>query len=87
MSLATLGWGVVWAALGASKLGWAPPELWVYVLAGIPAAAGLVYALMTIRARRAWLYMAAIALFANGSLLALPFAFGPEFHSALQGAQ
>lgn len=87
MTLATLGWAIVWSALGASKLGWTPPEVWVYALAGIPAAAGLVYALMTIRARRAWLYMAAIAVFANGSLLALPLAFGPEFHSALLGSR
>ncbi len=86
MTLATLGWAIVWAALGVSKLGWRPPEMGVYILAGIPAAAGLGYAVLTIRAKRAWLYMAGIALFANGSLLALPFAFGPEFRSALLGS-
>jgi len=85
MTLATLGWAIVWASLGASKLGWSPPVTWVYVLAGIPAAAGLGYALMTVRAKRAWLYMAAIAIFANGTLLALPLAFGPEFEAALLG--
>ena len=83
MTLATIGWGIVWGALGAAKLGWHPNEQWTYAIAAAPALLGLGYALMTVRARRAWLFMAAIAVFANGSLLALPFLFGPEFSAAL----
>lgn len=84
MTLATFGWGVVWGALGLAKLGiWEAPVRGVYTLAAMPAALGIAYALATVRARRAWVFMAAIALFANGSLLALPFVFGPEFSTAL----
>ena len=84
MTLATLGWSVVWGALGLSKLGvYVAPERAVYLLAGLPALAGVAYAVASVRARRPWLFMAAIALFANGSLLALPLVFGPEFREAL----
>lgn len=83
MTFATVAWGIVWGSLGVSKLGWHIPETWVYAVAFLPASIGLAYALMTVRAKRAWLFMAVIAVFANGSLLALPFLFGREFADAL----
>ena len=86
MTLATFGWGVIWGALASSKLGWTPPITWIYLAAMIPGSLGLFYAFFTIRARRAWLFMAVVALFANGSLVALPFLFDAEFRSALESA-
>ena len=83
MTLATLGWSVVWGTLAAAKLGWVAPARWVYVIAALPALAGVWYALLTIRARKIWLLMAAVALFANGTLIALPFLFDEEFRAAL----
>ena len=80
---ATLGWGVVWGALGLSKLGAIAPSLrLVCTLAAMPAVLGLAYALATLRARRAWVFMASIAVFANGSVLALPWIFGEELSAA-----
>ena len=73
----------VWGALGLSKLEvWEPPLRAIYTAAAIPAILGLAYALASVRAKRPWLLMAAVALFANGSLLALPHLFGPELNAA-----
>ena len=83
MTLATLGWGVVWGALALAKMGWSAPVQWIYGLAAIPALAGLWYSLLTIRAKRVWLVMAVVALFANGTLLALPFLFDADLRAAL----
>lgn len=83
MTLATLGWGVVWASLGLSRLGVQVPPLVIYGVSGLLAAAGFAYGVLTMRSRRAWLYMAAVALFANGTLLALPFVFHAELEAAL----
>ena len=83
MTLATIGWGFSWGSLAVAKIGWAPPAGWIYAAAGIPGVLGLVYAFLTIRARRTWLFMALIAIFANGSLVALPFLFDAEFLDAL----
>lgn len=83
MTLATLGWGIVWGALALAKLGLAVPVQWIYGLAAIPAIAGLWYSFLTVRARRAWLAMAVAAVFANGTLLALPFLFDAELRAAL----
>lgn len=83
MTLATVGWGVIWVSLASAKWGWTPPAAWIYTVAGIPAVLGLIYAFMTIRARRIWLFMALVAIFANGSLVALPFLFDAEFRDAL----
>lgn len=83
MTLATVGWGIVWGALGLSKLGALEPPLRVVcTLAAMPAMLGLAYALATFRVRRAWVFMAAIALFANGTLLVLPWVFGAELAAA-----
>ena len=84
MTLATLGWGVVWGALAFAKMGWSAPVQWVYGLAAIPAFAGLWYSLLTIRAKRVWLVMALVAVFANGTLLALPFLFDADLRAALE---
>ena len=46
-------------------------------------AAGFGYGFLTVRARKAWLLMALMALFANGTLLLLPFAFDAELQAAL----
>ena len=86
MTLATFGWGVIWGALASSKLGWTPPILWIYLAAITPGSLGLVYALLTVRARKAWLFMVLVAVFANGSLVALPFLFDAEFRSVLYGS-
>lgn len=83
MTLATLGWALVWGSFALAKLGWAPRAEWVYVLAAGPAAVGMGYAVLSARARRAWLFMALVAVFANGSLLGLPFLFDEEVRSAL----
>ena len=83
MTLATFGWGVIWGALASSKLGWTPPVHWIYLAAMGPGTLGLVYALLTVRARRAWVFMALVAIFANGSLVALPFLFDAEFRTVL----
>ena len=83
MTLATVGWGLIWASLAVAKLGWTPPAPWIYAAAGVPGILGLIYALLTVRARRTWLFMAVVAIFANGSLVALPFLFDVEFRDAL----
>lgn len=83
MTLATIGWAVVWGALAVAKLGWSAPVGWVYGLSAVPALGGIWYAFLTIRAHRAWLTMATVALFANGTLLALPFLFDEELRAAL----
>ncbi len=84
MILATLGWGVLWLSLLAHKLGWWHPSAsalqWV---ASAPAAVGALYALVTVRARRTWLFVAGIALFANVSLLLVPALFADELRLLL----
>jgi hypothetical protein len=72
MTLATFGWGVIWGALASSKLGWTPPILWIYLAAMTPGTLGL-------------LFMVLVAVFANGSLVALPFLFDAEFRIVLYG--
>lgn len=83
MAFATVGWGVIWASLAASKLGWTPPLKGIYALSGIPGLVGVWFALLTVRARPAWLLMAGLALFANGTLVAMPFLFDEELREAL----
>ena len=39
--------------------------------------------LATMRARRTWIFMTTVALFANASLLALPLVFDEDFRAAL----
>jgi hypothetical protein len=74
MSMASLGWAVWWTTLVIARF-WpsARPDLrvteWV---AGIFAVIGFGAALWAFRAKLAWLLIMSIALFANGSLLVMP---------------
>ena len=43
MTLATLGWAVVWCSLALAKWGWAAPANAVYLISGIPATLGVLY--------------------------------------------
>lgn len=83
MTLATLGWGVVWCSLALAKWGWAAPASAIYVVSGVPAALGVVFALTTMRVRRTWALMTTVALFANASLLALPLLFDEDIRAVL----
>jgi hypothetical protein len=74
MILATLGWSTWWCVLLLHRF--APRfELPLAVPGAISTAAallGLAIALLTLRARRAWILFALVPLFANASLLAVP---------------
>jgi len=74
MMLATLGWGTWWCVLLVRRL--APArEIPLALPASISTAAavlGLVIAILTLRARRGWILFALVPLFANGSLLFVP---------------
>jgi hypothetical protein len=82
MTLASLGWGCWWLELLLWRL-WpalAPSPAVVGTAAGIFALAGLVASVLALRGRnRLWLAMAAVPLFANLSLLCVPFLLPPEF--------
>ena len=74
MTLATLGWGTWWVVLVLHH--WAPD--WRFglrvpsVISMVCAALGLVQVLLTVRAKRSWLLLTLIPLFANLSLLLVP---------------
>lgn len=74
MILATLGWGTWWCVLLVHRL--APARELSLALPGALSTAaalfGLAVALLTLRARRAWVLFALVPLFANGSLLFVP---------------
>src|SRR5262245_29006983 len=74
MVLATLGWGTWWCVLFLHHL--APereiPLLVPSVLSTVLAATGLLVAVLTLRARRSWVLFALAPLFANASLLFVP---------------
>src|SRR5262245_25036512 len=74
MMLATLGWGTWWCVLLLHRL--APErELSLALpaaLSSVAAVLGLLVALLTLRARRSWILFALVPLFANGSLLFVP---------------
>jgi hypothetical protein len=73
MTLASLGWGCWWAALFAAKfLELTPDTRWVATGAALFAVPGLLVAVVTMRAQKAWLYFAAVPLLANLGLLLLP---------------
>lgn len=74
MSMATLGWGIWWITLViAHFVPSAQPDVrftgWG---AGICGAIGFLAAIWAFRAKLAWLLIMSIALFANGSLLLMP---------------
>src|SRR5262245_50053615 len=74
MSLATLGWSTWWCVLLAHHLAPAVqvPLVWPSALSTAAAVVGLVVAVFTLRARRAWILFTLVPLFANGSLLFVP---------------
>ena len=73
MTLASLGWGCWWAALFLAKYTSLEMQLiWVEVIAGLFGLPGLLAALWSVRAQKAWLILTCIPLFANIGLLALP---------------
>jgi hypothetical protein len=74
MVLATLGWGTWWCVLLLHRL---EPEREIGLalpgaIATTSALLGLGIAILTLRARRAWILFALVPLFANGSLLLVP---------------
>lgn len=74
MVLATLGWGSWWCVLFLHQLA---PEVHVPLalpatLSTLAAVPGLLVAILTLRARRTWILFALVPLFANGSLLCMP---------------
>jgi hypothetical protein len=73
MTLATLGWGVIWVALCLKR--WAPewspgPEV-AFGTASAFAIVGLGFGLFSLRAKLAWILITAAPIFANTSLLCL----------------
>ena len=74
MILATLGWGTWWCDLLLHRL--APereiPLAWPTAISTTVALLGLAIAILTLRARRSWVLFALVPLFANGSLLFVP---------------
>jgi hypothetical protein len=84
MVLATLGWGAWWCVLLLHHFA---PRLEVPL--AVPAAVsttaallGLAVAVLTLRARRSWILFALVPLFANGSLLLVPWLAGDFFRGA-----
>jgi hypothetical protein len=78
MMLATVGWGTWWCVLFVHRL---HPEREIPLalpsaLSTAAALLGLLVALLTLRARRAWILFALVPLFANGSLLLVPWLAG-----------
>jgi len=74
MILATLGWGTWWCVLILHRLRPDPPVglLVPSTVSTVAAVLGLAVAVFTLRARRAWILFALVPLFANGSLLFVP---------------
>ena len=74
MVLATAGWGVWWLTIVLSR--WAPesaPSPLTAAWVGFAfAAVGIFLAIFTLRARPVWVLLAAVPMFANGSLMFLP---------------
>ena len=78
MVFATLGWGTWWTTVVLLRLApdWAPSFRVAYAVAGSFAAVGLFFGVFSIRAKRVWVLLAAVPIFANGSLLLLPTLLG-----------
>ena len=74
MILASLGWGTWWVAALWAKVapGTGPGIDTTGWIAGVFAVGGLMLALLTLRGSRGWLFLSFVAMFANGSLLVLP---------------
>jgi hypothetical protein len=74
MTLATLGWGTWWLCLLARRLApdWHVPLAVPSVISTALALLGLAVAVLTLRGRRAWILFTLVPLFANSSLLFVP---------------
>ncbi|MCB9916674.1 MAG: hypothetical protein H6828_16240 [Planctomycetes bacterium] len=74
MTAASLGWGTVWLTVVLMKVapGWAPGVTAAEWISSGFALAGLAIGVFTLRAKLAWILITAVPLFANGSLLVLP---------------
>jgi hypothetical protein len=73
MTFASLGWGTWWLLLLGKKLAEDDPGIFLpSVVSTVFAVLGLGVALLTLRARRAWMLFALIPMLANASLLAMP---------------
>ena len=74
MVLATAGWSVWWATLVLARWwpGSAPSPLVAAWIGFAFAAVGFFLAVFTVRARLVWVVLAGVPLFANGSLMLLP---------------
>tara|TARA_R110002072_G_scaffold210591_4_gene368209 strand:- start:2883 stop:3197 length:315 start_codon:yes stop_codon:yes gene_type:complete len=88
MVLATGGWGTwwLWVALTKWAPGLAPPLVVVYALTCGMATVGAALAFFTIRARKAWILLAAVPFLANLSLASIPLLFGDEVRAWQQEA-
>ena len=74
MVLATAGWSVWWLTIVLARM-WpemAPSPLVAAWVSFAFALAGFFLAVFTIRARLVWVLLATVPLFANGSMLVLP---------------
>ena len=78
MILATLGWSAWWFVLLVHRL--APEEelslLLPSIVSTVAAVFGLAIALFALRAQRSWILFVLVPLFANGSLLLVPWLAG-----------
>lgn len=74
MTLATLGWCAFWThvALAHVAPGAAPPPALTRAAMAACALLGLAGAVLSLRAKRAWILLGLVAILANASLLALP---------------
>ncbi len=74
MTLATLGWGTWWSVALVHRIApaWHLPLAVPVTISTVLALCGLLVAILTLRARRSWILFALVPLFANSSLLAVP---------------
>jgi len=89
MTMASLGWAVVWIDLALSRL--APsfaPDLavaaWIACAFGV---IGLLGVLWAVRAKLAWLLVLLVPTFANATLIAAPWALAALRHGSTVSAQ
>lgn len=78
MTLATLGWGTWWTVLILRRLapGWEVSLAVPGAVATTFAVLGFAAAVLTVRAGRSWMLFAMVPLFANASLLCMPWLAG-----------
>ena len=74
MVFATVGWGAWWVTLFLHRLApeLAPSILTTSIIACVFAAVGFFLAVFTLRAKRIWVLLVTVPMFANGSLLVMP---------------